>query len=70
MGDERKIENPWNELKPSETTGHKKNDDDAAAAPKPAERLPEGSYGELNYKEEDSPEGDPDKSAPPRSGSR
>jgi hypothetical protein len=56
MGEERKIENPRNQLEPSEVVGQKQASD-AGAAPKPHEPLREGRYGELNSEKEDSPEG-------------
>ncbi len=68
MSDERKdIENPWNELKPSETAGQKERDPSGPAAPKPTKAFPPGSYGELNYKDEDSPSGAGEEGNPGRS---
>ncbi|MEP6993190.1 MAG: hypothetical protein ABI968_01620 [Acidobacteriota bacterium] len=58
MSDERKdVENPLNELKPTEKVGQS---GDAAKDPtrKPAKAFPPGSSGELNDKDEDSPSGD------------
>ncbi len=51
------VENPWNELKRSEGARPPETDPGAPSAGKSSKAFPPGTYGELNYKEEDSPEG-------------
>jgi hypothetical protein len=51
------VENPWNELKRSEGARPPETDRSTPSAGKPSKAFPPGTYGELNYKEEDSPEG-------------